>query len=231
MAKYGKKYLEVAQKVDSSKRYTLAEACELVKATCTTKFDSSIELALNMNLDQRKAEQNLRGAIVLPAGTGKTRKVLVLTKNPALAKEATEAGADFVGESEFIAKIQGGWFGFDIIVATPDMMGELGKIGKLLGPKGLMPNAKTGTVTMAVAKAVNEIKLGKVEYRVDKQGNIQTLVGKASFTAEQLAENIKAILSVIVKAKPSTVKGAYIKGISISSTMGPGIKLAIDQFL
>lgn len=230
MAKYGKKYVEASKKIDPSKRYSLAEGCALVKETSIAKFDSSIELSLNMNLDQRKAEQNLRGAIVLPSGTGKTRKVLVLTKNAALAKEATEAGADFVGDNEYLEKIQGGWFGFDIIVATPDMMGELGKIGKLLGPKGLMPNAKTGTVTMAVGKAVNEIKLGKVEYRVDKQGNIQTLVGKASFTAEQLADNIQTIMNVIVKAKPATVKGVYIKDITISSTMGPGIKLAIEQF-
>lgn len=230
MANKGKKYVDALKKVDTNKRYALDEACALVKETSITKFDSTIELSLNMNLDQRKAEQNLRGAIVLPGGTGKTRKVLVLTKNAALVKEATEAGADYAGDNEFIEKIVGGWFEFDIIVATPDMMGELGKIGKILGPKGLMPNAKTGTVTMAVGKAVSEIKSGKVEYRVDKQGNIQCLVGKASFDAAKLAENIKAVLSVIIKSKPATVKGAYIKDITISSTMGPGIKLAIDQF-
>ena len=229
MAKYGKKYLEAAKLVDSTKRYPLDEAVELVKKTCVTKFDSTIELALNMNLDQRKAEQNLRGAIVLPNGTGKTRKVLVLTKNANLVNEANEAGADFVGDVEYLEKIKAGWFDFDIIVASPDMMGELGKLGKILGPKGLMPNAKTGTVTMTVGKAVNEIKLGKVEYRVDKTGNIQTLVGKASFEASKLAENIRTIMSVIIKAKPSTVKGAYIKDITISSTMGPGIKVAIDS--
>ena len=229
MAKYGKKYLEAAKLVDSTKRYPLDEAVELVKKTCVTKFDSTIELALNMNLDQRKAEQNLRGAIVLPNGTGKTRKVLVLTKNANLVNEAKEAGADFVGDLEYLEKIKAGWFEFDIIVASPDMMGELGKLGKILGPKGLMPNAKTGTVTMAIGKAVNEIKLGKVEYRVDKTGNIQTLVGKASFDASKLAENIRTIMNVIIKAKPSTVKGAYIKDITISSTMGPGIKVAIDS--
>ena len=229
MAKYGKKYLEAAKLVDSTKRYPLDEAVELVKKTCVTKFDSTIELALNMNLDQRKAEQNLRGAIVLPNGTGKTRKVLVLTKNANLVNEANEAGADFVGDNEYLEKIKAGWFEFDIIVASPDMMGELGKLGKILGPKGLMPNAKTGTVTMAIGKAVNEIKLGKVEYRVDKTGNIQTLVGKSSFEAAKLAENIRTIMNVIIKAKPSTVKGAYIKDITISSTMGPGIKVAIDS--
>ena len=229
MAKYGKKYQEAAKLVDSTKRYPLDEAVELVKKTCVTKFDSTIELALNMNLDQRKAEQNLRGAIVLPNGTGKTRKVLVLTKNANLVNEANEAGADYVGDLDYLEKIKAGWFEFDIIVASPDMMGELGKLGKILGPKGLMPNAKTGTVTMAIGKAVNEIKLGKVEYRVDKTGNIQTLVGKASFDASKLAENIRTIMNVIIKAKPSTVKGAYIKDITISSTMGPGIKVAIDS--
>ena len=229
MAKYGKKYQEAAKLVDSTKRYPLDEAVELVKKTCVTKFDSTIELALNMNLDQRKAEQNLRGAIVLPNGTGKTRKVLVLTKNANLVNEAKEAGADFVGDLEYLEKIKAGWFEFDIIVASPDMMGELGKLGKILGPKGLMPNAKTGTVTMTIGKAVNEIKLGKVEYRVDKTGNIQTLVGKASFEAEKLAENIRTIMNVIIKAKPSTVKGTYIKDITISSTMGPGIKVAVES--
>ena len=229
MAKYGKKYLEAAKLVDSTKRYPLDEAVKLVKQTSVTKFDSTVELALNMNLDQRKAEQNLRGAIVLPNGTGKTRKVLVLTKNANLVNEANEAGADFVGDVEYLEKIKAGWFEFDIIVASPDMMGELGKLGKILGPKGLMPNAKTGTVTMAIGKAVNEIKLGKVEYRVDKTGNIQTLVGKCSFEAEKLAENIRTIMNVIIKAKPSTVKGAYIKDITISTTMGPGIKVAIDS--
>ena len=182
-----------------------------------------------MNLDPRKAEQNLRGAIVLPHGTGKTRSVLVLTKSPDKQKEATAAGADFVGDAEYLDKIKGGWFGFDVIVATPDMMGELGRLGKVLGPKGLMPNAKTGTVTMDLTKAVNEIKAGKVEYRVDKTGNIQMLVGKVSFEEGKLIDNIKTIFNVILKLKPSTVKGAYIKNLAISTTMGPGIKIDQDS--
>lgn len=224
MAKLGKKYQEVAKLVDSTKKYSLEEAVELVKKTATTKFDATVELVFRLNLDSRKAEQNLRGAIVLPNGTGKTRKVLVLTKGPK-AKEAEEAGADYVGDQEYIEKIKGGWFDFDIIVATPDVMGELGKIGKILGPKGLMPNAKTGTVTMDIKKAVEEIKAGKVEYRVDKAGNIATICGKASFDADKLAENIRTINNVLMRAKPTTVKGIYVKNISIATTMGPGIKI------
>lgn len=224
MAKLGKKYQEVAKLVDTTKKYSLDEAVELVKKTATTKFDATVELVFRLNLDSRKAEQNLRGAIVLPNGTGKTRKVLVLTKGPK-AKEAEEAGADYVGDAEYIEKIKGGWFDFDIIVATPDVMGELGKIGKILGPKGLMPNAKTGTVTMDIKKAVEEIKAGKVEYRVDKAGNIAMICGKASFEASKLAENIKTINGVLMRAKPATVKGVYVKNISIATTMGPGIKI------
>ena len=224
MAKLGKKYQEVAKLIDSSKKYSLVEAVELAKKTSTTKFDATVELVFRLNLDSRKAEQNLRGAIVLPNGTGKTRKVLVLTKG-AKAKEAEEAGADYVGDAEYLDKIKGGWFEFDIIVATPDMMGELGKLGKILGPKGLMPNAQPGTVTMDVKKAVEEIKAGKVAYRVDKAGNIATIVGKASFDTDKLVENIKTINNVLMKAKPSTVKGVYVKNISIATTMGPGIKI------
>ncbi len=224
MAKLGKKYQEVAKLVDTTKKYSLDEAVELVKKTATTKFDATVELVFRLNLDSRKAEQNLRGAIVLPNGTGKTRKVLVLTKGPK-AKEAEEAGADYVGDAEYIEKIKGGWFDFDIIVATPDVMGELGKIGKILGPKGLMPNAKTGTVTMDIKKAVEEIKAGKVEYRVDKAGNIAMICGKASFEASKLAENIRTINGVLMRAKPATVKGVYVKNISIATTMGPGIKI------
>lgn len=231
MAKRSKRYVEAAKKVDRSKKYSLVEAVELAKETGNTKFDSTVEVAFRMNLDQRKAEQNLRGAIVLPYGTGKTRTVLVLTKSPDKQKEATAAGADFVGEAEYLEKIKGGWFGFDIIVATPDMMGELGRLGKILGPKGLMPNAKTGTVTMDITKAVNEIKAGKVEYRVDKTGNIQMICGKTSFDAEKLVENIKVIYNTILKLKPSTVKGVYFKNIAISTTMGPGIKVDADQIL
>ena len=229
MAKRSKKYQDAAKKIDRTKKYELSEAVELAKATSVTKFDGTVELAFKMNLDSRKAEQNLRGAIVLPYGTGKTRSVLVLTKSPDKQKEATTAGADFVGDAEYIEKIKGGWFGFDVIVATPDMMGDLGRLGKILGPKGLMPNAKTGTVTMDITKAVNEIKAGKVEYRVDKTGNIQCLVGKVSFDAEKLVENIRVVYNTIIKLKPSTVKGVYMKSMSISTTMCPGIKVDPDQ--
>ncbi len=228
MAKRSKKYMEAAKLIDRTKRYPLGEAVELVKQTSISKFDGTVEAVFRMNLDSRKAEQNLRGAINLPHGTGKTRKVLVLTKE-AKAKEAEAAGADYVGDVEYIEKIKGGWFDFDVIVATPDMMGELGKIGKILGPKGLMPNAKTGTVTMDVEKAVSEIKAGKVEYRVDKTGNIPTIVGRVSFTPKQLAENIKTVYSTLIRIKPSTVKGVYVKNISIASTMGPGIKVAPES--
>ena len=224
MAKRSRKYTEVSKLVDPTTRYALADAVELAKQTSITKFDATVEVVFRLNLDSRKAEQNLRGAIVLPHGTGKTRTVLVLTKGSKL-KEAEEAGADYFGEAEYLEKIKQGWLEFDVIVATPDMMGELGKLGKLLGPKGLMPNAKTGTVTTDIAKAVKEIKAGKVEYRVDKTGNIPAIVGKASFTNEQLAENIKTIYNVLMRIKPSTVKGVYVKNISVSTTMGPGIKV------
>ena len=228
MAKLGKKYQEVAKLVDSSKKYSLVEAVELAKQTSTTKFDATVELVFRLNLDSRKAEQNLRGAIVLPHGTGKTRKVLVLTKGPK-AKDAEEAGADYVGDTEYLDKIKGGWFEFDVIVATPDMMGELGKLGKILGPKGLMPNAKTGTVTMNVGQAVKEIKLGKIEYRVDKAGNIQVIAGKVSFENEKIVENIKTIYNTILKLKPATVKGVYVKNMAIATTMGPGVKVSLDS--
>lgn len=226
MAKRSRKYSEAAKLVDKTKKYSLEEAVELAKKTSITKFDGTVEVSFRMNLDSRKAEQNLRGAIVLPYGSGKSRTVLVLTKLPEKQKDAQNAGADFVGDAEYIEKIKGGWFGFDIIVATPDMMGELGKLGKILGPKGLMPNAKTGTVTTDVEKAVKEIKAGKVEYRVDKTGNIPVIVGKASFDAEKLVENIKTVYQLLLKLKPATVKGVYVKNIAISTTMGPGIKVA-----
>lgn len=224
MAKTGKKYQDVAKSIDRSKKYSLAEAVALAKKTSVTKFDATVELVYHLNLDPRKAEQNLRGAIVLPHGTGKTRKVLVLT-NASKIKEAEDAGADYVGNAEYLEKIKGGWFGFDIIVATPDMMGQLGRLGKILGPKGLMPNAKTGTVTTDLEKAVREIKAGKVEYRVDKVGNIAMMVGKVSFPEDHLAENIKTINAVIMHAKPATVKGVYVKNIALATTMGPGIKI------
>ena len=223
--KRSKKYVEVASKIDRTKLYTVEEACNLVKETSVTKFDASVEIAMNLNLDTKKADQQLRGAIVLPNGSGKSARVLVLAKGDA-AKKAKEAGAEFVGDADMIEKIEKeNWFDFDIIIATPDMMPALGKIGKVLGPKGLMPNPKTGTVTMDTAKAVNEVKKGRVEYRTDSFGIIHALVGKASFDAKALKENVDAFISVIVKSKPTTVKGDYIKSISVSTTMGPGIKI------
>lgn len=224
MAKTGKKYLASAKLVDREKRYEVAEAITLLKQTSFEKFDSSVQLSLNLNVDPRHADQQIRGAVVLPHGTGRSQKVLVVTQGPK-EKEATEAGADYVGNKEILEKIKGGWFDFDIIVATPDMMGELGKLGKILGPKGLMPNPKTGTVTMDVAKAVKDIKKGKVEYRVDKEGNISVLFGRVSFTEEQLAENLVTLMDLIRKARPAAVKGHYMKNVVISTTMGPGIKI------
>ena len=222
--KKGKKYAEVAKLVESTKKYTVEEGLALACKTSTTKFDASVDAVFRLNIDPRKAEQNLRGAIVLPHGTGKTRSVLVIASG-AKAEEAKAAGADFVGEAEYIEQIQKGWFGFDVMIATPDKMAMLGRLGRLLGPKGLMPNPKTGTVTMDIAKAVADVKNGKVEYRTDKVGNIALPIGKVSFGAEKLAENFKAVYDVLLKVKPSTVKGAYVKNISVSSTMGPGIKV------
>lgn len=223
----GKKYNEVLKTFDSKAQYPYTEAVALAKKTSITKFDATIEASFNLNVNPKYAEQLIRGAMVLPNGTGKTRKVLVITQG-AKEKEAKDAGADFVGGKELLEDIKKGWFGFDTIVATPDMMGELGKLGKLLGPKGLMPNPKTGTVTMDVAKAIDEIKKGKVEYRVDRDGNINCLIGKASFSDEALAQNFKALYDQILRARPSTVKGAYVKSITVSSTMGPGIKVAAE---
>ena len=228
--KRSKKYVDAASKVEKTKLYTKEEAVKLVKETSTTKFDSSVELVLRLNLDTKKADQQLRGATVLPNGTGKTKKVLVLAKG-SLAKDAKDAGADYVGDMDMIDKIANeNWFDFDIMVATPDMMPALGKIGKLLGPKGLMPNPKTGTVTMDVAKTVNEIKKGRVEYRTDSFGNVAVIIGKTSFTEKQLLENLNAFVALIIKLKPTTVKGEYIKNISVSSTMGPGIKIDSKLF-
>lgn len=223
----GKKYRAALEQVDSAKVYDYKEAIALAKKISTTKFDSSLEASFVLNVDPRQAEQNIRGAMVLPHGTGKTQRVLVITQG-AKEEEAKAAGADFVGGVDMIQQIQGGWFDFDIIVATPDMMGQLGKLGKLLGPKGLMPNPKTGTVTMDVAKAIDEIKKGKVEYRVDKDGNINVLFGKVSFSEEALVENFKALYDRILKARPVTVKGTYLKGVIVSTTMGPGIKVTVE---
>ena len=226
----GKKYLEVSKLVEKNKLYSLSEAVELVKKTTVTKFDSSVELAMRLNLDTKKADQQLRGAIVLPNGTGKTKKVLVLAKGPA-ATAAKEAGADYVGDVDYLEKIEKeNWFDFDVMIATPDMMPALGKLGKVLGPKGLMPNPKTGTVTMDTQTAVNDVKKGRVEYRTDSYGNVHVLVGKTSFTDEMLVENIKAFVSLIIKSKPAAVKGEYVKNISIASTMGPGVKVDSKSF-
>src|SRR5690554_6474338 len=222
--KRGKRYLELAKLVDRTKHYPLLEAVDLVQKTSTVKFDASVEVAFRLNLDPRKAEQNLRGAIVLPHGTGKVSRVVVIAQGEK-AKEAQAAGADFVGDQDLIQKIGAGWFEFDVMVATPDMMAQLGKLGRVLGPKGLMPNPKTGTVTLDVAKAVHEIKNGKIEYRVDKVGNIQAPIGKVSFGAEKLTDNAKAIYQTMNRLKPTTVKGVYMKNITVSSTMGPGVRL------
>jgi large subunit ribosomal protein L1 len=223
--KRGKKYEAAAKLFEANKYYALNEAVSLVKKTSITKFDATIEVAIRLNLDPRKAEQNLRGAIVLPHGTGKVLRVIVIAQGEK-AKEAEAAGADYVGSDELLTKIQGGWFEFDVMVATPDMMAKLGKLGRILGPKGLMPNPKTGTVTLDIARAVGEIKNGKIEYRTDKVGNIHAPIGKASFDASKLAENLVTLYSQLIKIKPQTVKGAYVKNVSISSTMGPGIKIS-----
>lgn len=227
MAKHGKKYLAALAKVDRTKTYPVEEAIALAKEVNFVKFDPTVEVSFRLNVDPRHADQQIRGAMVLPHGTGRTQTVLVITQGPK-EKEALDAGADFVGGKEILDKIKGGWFDFDIIVATPDMMGELGKLGKLLGPKGLMPNPKTGTVTVDVTKAINEIKKGKVVYRVDKEGNINVMIGKLSFTEEQLRENFKAIYDVILRARPAAVKGFYMKNVVLSTTMSPGIRITVD---
>lgn len=225
MAKRSRKYQEAIKLIDRTKRYTVEEAIELAKKTNIANFDATVEVVFRLNLDPRKAEQNLRGAIVLPHGTGKEVRVLVLTKT-GKQKEAEAAGADYVGDAEYLEKIKKGWLDFDVIIATPDMMGELGKLGKILGPKGLMPNAKTGTVTMDVERAVQEVKAGKVTFRVDKNGNIPIIIGKVSFDDEKLVENIRTVYQNLVRLRPQTVKGVYVKNISLSTSMSPGIKIA-----
>ncbi len=226
MAKKGKKFTEALSKIDRLKQYPLVEAVDLLKSISFEKFDATVDLAFNLSLDPRKAEQNLRGALVLPHGTGKNKTVLVFAKGDK-AKEAKEAGADFVGDDDMVEKIKGGWFDFDVVIATPDMMSTLGKIGRLLGPKGLMPNPKTGTVTMDIAKTVTDSKGGKITYRVDKFGNIQVVVGKVSFESAKLVDNINVIVDTIKRIRPATVKGIYIKNCAISSSMGPGVKVEL----
>ena len=230
MSKKGKKYVQALELIEKGKAYTKEEAIELVKKTSTSKFDGSVEVAINLNLDTKKTDQQLRGAIVLPNGTGKSKRVLVLTKNAEQNKVATEVGADFVGADDLVDKIaKENWLDYDVIIATPEMMPVLGKLGKVLGPRGLMPNPKTGTVTTDVRKAVEDVKKGRIEYRTDSYGNVHAIIGKASFDADKLVENLQAFVSVIVKSKPTTAKGQYIKNISISSTMGPGIKVDITS--
>lgn len=228
--KKSKKYLEASKKVEKGKLYTKEEAIALVKETATTSFDSSVEVALRLNLDTKKADQQLRGAVVLPNGTGKTKRVLVIAKGEA-AKAAEAAGADYVGDVDLLEKIEKeNWFEFDTMIATPDMMPALGKIGKILGPKGLMPNPKTGTVTMDTKTAVEDVKKGRVEYRTDSYGNVHALIGKVSFDNEKLLENLNTFVSLIIKSKPAVVKGKYILNISVSSTMGPGVKIDTNSF-
>jgi large subunit ribosomal protein L1 len=224
--KLSKNRAKALELVDRNKVYSASEAIKLAKEASYVKFDESVEVSFNLNVDPRHADQQIRGASVLPNGTGKTQKVLVITQG-AKEQEAKDAGADFVGGKELLDDIKNGWFDFDIIVATPDMMGELGKLGRLLGPKGLMPNPRTGTVTMDVAKAVDEIKKGKIEYRVDKEGNINVMIGKLSFTDEALLENYNAIYNVLAKSRPAAVKGAFMKNVVLSTTMGPGFKVEI----
>ena len=228
--KRGKKYVEAAKLVDRAVQYDPAEAIDLVKKTAVAKFDETIEAHIRLGVDGRHADQQVRGAVVLPHGTGKKVRVLVFAKGDKVA-EAEAAGADYVGGEELIPKIQNeGWFEFDVVVATPDMMGVVGRLGRVLGPKGLMPNPKAGTVTMDVTKAVNDIKAGKIEYRLDKANIIHCPVGKASFTAEQLNDNFNTLMDAIVKAKPASAKGQYMKSVTITSTMGPGVKVSTVKY-
>jgi large subunit ribosomal protein L1 len=229
MAKRGKKLVEAAKLVDRAKFYSVQEAVDLVKKTSVVKFDATVEVAFRLGVDPKKADQQIRGAVVLPNGTGKTQRVLVFAKGEK-AKEAEAAGADYVGDTDYITKIQQGWFDFDVIVATPDMMGEVGKLGRVLGPKGLMPNPKTGTVSFDVTKAVNEIKAGKVEYRLDKAGIIHVPIGKVSFDDNKLVENFTTIYETLMKAKPAAAKGTYMKSVNATSTMGPGVKVDSSSF-
>ena len=226
MSKAGKKYTDAAKLIEAGKAYSPKEAVELVKQTSVTKFDSTVEVSVRLGVDPKYADQQVRGALVLPNGTGKSKTVLVFARG-AKAKEAEAAGADFVGTDEYVEKIKGGWTDFDVCVATPDMMGTVGRLGKILCPKGLMPNPKVGTVTMDVTRAVNEIKAGKIEYRTDKAGNVQTAIGKVSFDADKLLENYLTLITTLIKVKPSGAKGQYIKSVTLSTTMGPGVPVDV----
>ena len=226
MPKHGKKYSDIAKSYDLTQVYEVEEALALVKKNAKAKFDETIEVAVRLNLDPRQSDQQIRGAVVLPNGTGVTRRVLVFAKGDKV-KEAEAAGADFVGSEELVTKIQGGWFDFDVAIATPDMMGVVGKIGRLLGPKGLMPNPKTGTVTMDVTKAVAEVKASKIEYRLDKAANVHARIGKASFPVEKLVENYLTLVDTLIKVKPAAAKGQYIKNIAVTSTMSPAVRINI----
>lgn len=226
MAKYGKNYLAAAEKVDSAKLYTVEEAAALVKEIDFAKFDATVEIAFNLNVDTRQADQQLRGAVVLPNGTGKDQTVVVFAQGDK-AKEAEAAGADVVGAADLVQRIQGGWLDFDVAVATPDMMAQVGRVGRVLGPKGLMPNPKTGTVTFDVTKAVSEAKSGKVTYRTDRDGNVAVPVGKVSFDAGKLAGNIQSLANVILRSRPAAVKGTYVQHVSIASTFGPAVNIDI----
>ncbi len=229
--KRGKKYVEAAKKIDRTVQYDTADAISLVKTNATAKFDETIEAHIRTGCDGRHAEQQIRGAVVLPHGTGKTVKVLVFAKGVKL-DEAQAAGADYVGGEELLPKIQNeGWLDFDVVVATPDMMGVVGRLGRVLGPKGLMPNPKAGTVTMDVTKAINDIKAGKIEYRLDKTNIIHVPIGKASFTEEQLADNFQTLMDAIIKARPSSLKGQYLRSVTLASTMGPGVKLNVAKLV
>ncbi|QPJ61742.1 MAG: 50S ribosomal protein L1 [Candidatus Nitronauta litoralis] len=225
MAKYSKSYRAASEKVDRDKRYELAEALTLCKEGVKTKYDQSVDVAVRLGVDPRKADQNIRGSVVLPKGTGKTFRILVFAKGEKEI-EAKNAGVDFVGGEDLVAKIQGGWTDFDRVIATPDMMGLVGRLGKVLGPRGLMPNPKTGTVTFDIQQAVDQIKAGKVDFRVDKGGIVHAPIGKLSFSADDLAENFKELMSALVKMKPATSKGTYVQSVALSSTMGVGIKIA-----
>lgn len=224
MPKHGKKYIEAAKLIDLNKLYDPEEAVELIKKTANAKFDQTVEIAVKLGVDPKHADQQVRGAVVLPHGTGKSKKVLVFAKGEK-AKEAETAGADFVGAEDMVEKIQGGWADFDVAVATPDMMGMVGRLGKILGPKGLMPNPKVGTVTLDITRAINEIKAGKIEYRTDKAGNIHAPIGKVSFDNAKLLANFHTLIDTLIKVKPAAAKGQYMRNISLSSTMGPGVKV------